>query len=367
MKKILQLILWYGLFIAALFLLPLLVVGKTAVLKSSERIKPYAVIFQTREKRTAARTNDEVIIFFGDSSVSGPPWAEKDKPRTPALLETELRESYPDLGRVSVLDWSFDGARLFHYYCLLFEAEKYSPALVIVPINWRGLGPTAAGWKELYDFPELSASVPLSERGFSPGKKFFAVEGISALKQINYLPMRPTLYITGLKMWARISLHMEPEEEPMSHLRGTLPDPAWLMTQLSDYYLFTQYPNDLSDRSVQLWSLRWLAETASRKNIRLLFYITPIHVEEIRNREVFDPVRFQQSLWKIAAFSNCGTSICVNLVDLLHEKDFIDCFEHYTHSGNTKVATALASSVNELMKSSARTNYSYSSTAKRDL
>lgn len=351
MKRLPKILLWYLLFLCLVLLATLAMVGRQTLLKYSEKVKPYAVVFRSRSEVRAARlASDEIIFFLGDSSVAQPPWAEKDTLHIPALLEPELRAAYPELGGVSVIDWSFPGGRFFHYYCLLFEAENYSPRLLIIPINWRGLGPRSWEWKKEYAFLELSALVPFSERRFASGKNIFEFEGIPPSKQLLYSYEYPMLYLTGLKMWCRTKAGLEPEEAPPANLLERLSEAKVLIKRFGDRQLFEQYPLDIAADNVQLGILRSLIEASARRGMKLLFYITPIQIAELRERQPFDPVRFSESVNRVMEVATSETSTCLNLVDLLGEEDFLDPFEHYTPEGNRKIAHALAPAVRDLLK-----------------
>ena len=349
----LKILLWHLLSLGFVLLFALFAIGKPSVLEYSARIKPYAVVFQTKDSiKSASLASDRVIIFFGDSSVAQPPWAGKDAPHIPAILADELRESHPGLDDVSVIEWAFNGARMFHYYCLLFEAEKYSPDLLIIPINWRGLGPRSMGWREKYAFPELSALAPFSEWTSGPGKSILELEGISPPEQFIYRLQRPTLYLRGLRMWVRIKLGMESEEEPLSPRLKALPPARVLMSLFSDEELFRTYANEIADSNTQLRTLRALVETSARRGTRLLFYITPIHAEEMRRRPRFNPRTFRESTGRVVEAATSETSACLNLAELLGEDDFIDFYEHYKPEGNREIARALAPAVHRLITAS---------------
>ncbi|UCD58517.1 MAG: hypothetical protein JSV16_05230 [Candidatus Hydrogenedentota bacterium] len=353
MTKVLHIFLWYVFSVSFVLLSAPPFIGKPVLLKYSAKLKPYGMIFQTvPEIRGARSSSDEIILFFGDSSVVQPPWAKKDTPHIPALLQTELQQNHPEVGKVSLIEWAFGGARLFHYYCLLFEAEKCSPALLIIPINWRSLGPRSVEWSELFAFHELSALVPFSERVNRYGDSPLHLEGISLTRHVKYsLSQRPLLYLSGLKLWARTTFGIEPEQESLSDPPGELPSAKELIGQFSDEKLFAQYANELAPNNLQLRVLRSLVETSARRGIKLLFYITPIHVDEMRQRKLFQPTKFRNSVERVVESATSETSMCLNLVSLLGEEDFIDYFEHYSLEGNQKIARALAPMIPELLKS----------------
>jgi hypothetical protein len=338
-----KMFLWYALFLVIPAALLLLLLGKEAVLNESARIKPYAVVFRDSDKTLSARRqSDRLVIFFGDSSVAQAPWAAKDSPHIPALLEAELAAAYPELGRISVVEWAFDGARLFHYFCLLFKAARYRPDLVVIPINWRNLGPDAWEHQEKYAFRELSAVIPLSQRSLPVAREFLSAEGISPAAQMLYSARRPLLYLSGLRALGRSLLGFRTKRDELAGLLSALPPIDQLMAQYSDVRLFEQYPLEVGEDDGQLQALRTLAASCPAEGMKVLFYITPIHLEEMRRREPFDGAAFSRSLQTVADAARTRCSVCIDLSGLLGESGFIDCFEHYTPAGNRAVARALA-------------------------
>ena len=350
MKSCLKILSWCLVSLTLILLLALATTGQSDALRYAAKIKPYAVAFQTADEiREARRRNEKIVLFFGDSSVAQPQWAGKHASGIPALLEEELRGSHSAPGGVSVIDWAFNGARLFHYYCLLFEAGKHEPALIVIPINWRMMGPRSIEWREKFAISELSAAIPLGERAHPTGRSMFEREGITPARHAMYSLRRPLLYVTGLKMWGRVRLGMEPEEDPFSDLLEGLPEARELITRVSDKRLFKNYTVEIADDNAQLAALRSLVETSTRRGIRVLFYITPIHLQEMQQRKRFDLAAFSESASRVVESATSETCACLDMTSLLGEEDFIDYFEHYTEKGNRTIARALAPEVTRLI------------------
>lgn len=351
MKKVLTIVVWFSLLLALTFFSAFFLIGRTTILDYSAKVKPYSIVFKSRDElRRAREGSSNLIIFMGDSSVAQPPWAIKGLPGIPKLLENEMRRLYPELGETRVVEWAFGGARMFHYYCLLFEAAPYKPDLVIVPINWRSLGPELAQWQKTFEFPELSAMVPSKERANPAAKDVFQFEGISRPKQSLYMFYRPTLYFSGLKMWFRIQSGMESPSDPLENLLNELPPAKQLIANFSEEKLFSQYEIRITDDNSQLETMRLLVEAADRLDMKVLFYITPIHIEEMSRRRAFEPDVLRESLGRVTESARSETSVCLNLLGLFGEENFIDCFEHYSPIGNHKVALALAPTVSKILK-----------------
>jgi hypothetical protein len=353
MRHLWHITIWFVFSLAAVFLITLRLAGSADVLKHAAAVKPYAPIFQTATTLRAASPRPEtLLLFFGDSSVAQPPWASEDSRGIPALLEEALRKYHPELLPLSVMDWSFAGGRPFHYYCLSFEAKRHDPALLIIPVNWRALGAIAPAWNEKFPFPELSASVPFHERATLRGDTIFRLENISKSDHILAFFLRPVLYLRGLRLWVRTELGMETDETSEKKVIP-LSEAKLIIGRFSDRRLFRQYANVIENDNPQLVVLRELADASSRRGIHVLFYITPIHLQEMRRREGFRPEQFQASLERVTLALRGDTSYCLDLSGLLGEEDFIDNFEHYTPAGNRKIAHALAAAVIESVGKSA--------------
>jgi hypothetical protein len=358
---------WYVLFLVAPATLLALAMGRETLLTEAAKVKPYAVVFQNAEKLGADRpAGERLILFFGDSSVAQPPWAGMDTPHIPQFLEAQLAGAYPELGRISVVEWAFNGARSFHYFCLLFAAEEYRPDLIIIPINWRNLGPGAWEEDERYSFRELSLLVPLRERDHPVASRMLAREGITQTAHALARLCRPLLYLHGLRAWGRDRLGIS-QPNPAEDLRGKLPSVGALMAGFSDDKLLnTFYATDLGEKNEQLDALGALSQTAERHGLKTLFYITPIHLEEMRRRKGFDHEVFRESVRSLDLAVCADAGSCINLVGLLGEDKFLDCFEHYTWEGNELVARMLAREVARLLGQHTPASISSSSAPGRD-
>ncbi|UCD56270.1 MAG: hypothetical protein JSV16_10575, partial [Candidatus Hydrogenedentota bacterium] len=110
-----------------------------------------------------------------------------------------------------------------------------------------------------------------------------------------------------------------------------------------------RYPMEISRDNPTLKLVRLIASTSSRRGVRVLFYITPIHVQQMRTTKNFDAAAFHRSLALVMEQGSIGTTRCVNLVDLLDESDFADGAEHYKEEGQRKLALALLPQVGEIL------------------
>jgi hypothetical protein len=357
----------YLIFSFLLFFLSVCLIGRRTLLHHAAQISPYSMIFAGEiEVRDADEAFEDLIFFFGDSSIAtvkGIAASRRDI-NIPGMLETVTNQRYAAPGSLSVVEWAFVGAQPFDYYCMLFGAEKYSPSLVIAPINWRTLGGEDGSPKS--KFHELSRLVPPSERFSHSADNPFVLENISLTDQFLYLLDKPKLYAQGLKVWSRAALSGSAPPEtgmddtmPIDTMRPNVQNWQRIMSNWSDSELFKQYPVDITAENTQVRILHLIAETASKRGIPFLFYITPIHTYRMKGRETFDADRFHRSVRTVLEQTTVGSTECVNLIDLLEgEEDFLDYYEHYNVSGNRKIAEALAAKAQKiLLKPQARTAF----------
>ena len=349
-RRVSSILLSFALLLAVFFLGALLLAGESRLLTHAATIKPYSIAYLSPYLLTGEVTGSDpqnLVIFLGDSSVAQPPWAQKGLPGIPDLLQGVWQESYQRTPHILVSDWSFAGGRLFHYYCLLFEAEKHNPSLLVIPINWRSIGPLSDEWNETFAYPELSSLVPAPERSFPSSEKIMKIEGVSHPMQVLYAAHRPMLYVTGLKALILSKLGSNPPLVPQIEVLQKLAPGEHLIERYSDDRLFSQYASLVAEDTASLQALRLIVETAERRNIRVLFYITPIHLDEMRSRLSFDTTAFETSIKRIIKAGSSDMTICLDLSGLLTEAEFVDNYEHYTHKGNRKIALALAPVVEE--------------------
>jgi hypothetical protein len=99
--------------------------------------------------------------------------------------------------------------------------------------------------------------------------------------------------------------------------------------------------------------------------MNLLFYITPIHVDEMRRRPRFNARTYRESIGRVVEAATSETSSCLNLLALLREEEFIDFYEHYRPEGNRRIARALTPAVYKLIASAEGGRGDYCRDAKR--
>ncbi len=300
---------------------------------------------------------DHLIFFFGDSSVAGPFLTQRDPNylNTPKFLESELQLLIHPHRSVRVVDWSFAAASMFEYYCLLCRAEKYAPSLIIVPINWRFFTPLVYDDPQ-WDFSELSALAPLLE-SFGPGVESpMDIERISLTDRFNLSCRYWGLYATGVKRWLKSTFKDSEAEQDVIAARRTV---AWnerrLFEKLSkeklDYDWAAQnYPMRIDEDNKMLRLLRAFSHAAERRNIQVIFYVTPINIEQIKAVGAFEADLFQESLERMVDTAASRGAVCLDLSGLLGSEFFLDPFEHYAEEGHRRIASLLLPEILEKLK-----------------
>lgn len=312
------------------FLAVYLKVGSRTLLKYAATIKPYAQFYISADWiGTPQVSTQKLVFFFGDSTLQR--GFDENHEGTAEMLESELRRTYPDLGKVSVLRKSFGSATLYHFYCMLFLAEKYSPDLVIIPVNWMWLGMKSPGGYFLgkQHLSKIAGVVPMREYFSSNKGNPLRQVGVSPKDKISYMMDIPLLHMTGMRLWIRERLCL-PETE------GTASTIDWFPMSPPGYAELCP-----GHQSIDL--LRYVAETAEKRNIRVLFYIVPSETM-LGDRFPLEPDQFKCSVEQILNASETRTTRGLNFARLLNADQFIDSV-HYGASGHRDMARVLAPEV----------------------
>ncbi|UCD59020.1 MAG: hypothetical protein JSV16_07950, partial [Candidatus Hydrogenedentota bacterium] len=265
--KPVRILFWYMLMIFLALYASVSLVGKRTVLNYAADFAPYSRVFASgAETSSTAKDSDHLVFFFGDSSVALPQWAtiELKKHVIPAMLESEINRRYPEVGVVSVIPWAYTSANAFDYYCLLFSAERYSPSLVIVPINWRTFN--MKRWSR-FKYRGLSRLVPLRELLLQYRESPMALENISLGEQLgNHFDM-PRVYAQGLKSWSKSNLsRLLFSDRASPAVPGSFTRENWERGTLQpDEELFLRYPMEISRDNPTLKLVRLIASTSSRR------------------------------------------------------------------------------------------------------
>lgn len=298
----------------------------------AEHIKPYSGLVGSGTSLRPARDKNRMrILFLGDSSLFAPLHTKDDPRPTPGLLE-EILSRDKDLGmQIEVTAWSFLGAHMFHYYCMLDRAAKASPDLIIIPIDWVFLK------KDSNRFPEMSGMVPLFMRN-PAGVNPLRLKGISPFRHMWYEFSIYFVYPIGLRAWAQDS----PEEAPLERELQKIRDGG-------KNFLNEHYPMDISDTDENCLILKEIVDFCMSKNLNVLFYISPINCEYLQSIGHFDGGKFEASKKVLMRITKGKGIYCVDLSELLSDDDFWDMRMHYFSPGRKKVAESLAPKVLEIL------------------
>lgn len=338
--------------------------GSETLLRYASKSKPYSILLSAHSLQTPADSaNARTIICFGDSTSFLPPDLSLDTGNFSIHIPGLIYESVNPEGTqqdLQISEWAFCGATMFEYYCLFYNVCNLSPDLIVVPINWRSFGTlwtNNPGWF----CPELSAFVPLREKLFSDYKNPVTVRGISTVKQIEYkIYLRSSLYLTGLKAWALEKLGpffkntldsnfgsnpwMTTESAALAPKEGEKSPEALKETLRKDY------PMEIEASNPTFVSLCALADAASDRGIKVLFFIWPLDQQYLADVGVLDKAALERSIKVIAKATDKKGIYLLDLSGLLEHKYFFDADAHCRVQGRRKIAEALAPKVMQILQ-----------------
>ena len=339
----------------ALFLLCLGFLGTETILQYSEKNdKPYAVLFFPSARENPGQSESLKIVCLGDSTFfypiyGGDPRFGKPEDQIPAILEKTL-EGYSPGREVSVLSRAFRSATMYNYYCMFYEAEKISPNLIIIPINWATFG---AWWKwHLEDnFPELCALAPLCDGLITRQENLIRTKGISPLKQAGYKIGIWSVYPHGMKYWATAGLQSLFGYHPDGSVEGA--DDMNLVEgwrqKNNRSELFQLYPMELKKSGEEYRQIRAVSNLASKHGVKVLFYITPINLDFMARKGALDQRAFEASKELIIEATRADGAYCLDLSGLLGDEYFTDVTAHYNLEGRQKICDTLAPVVTDIL------------------
>lgn len=315
----------------------------------ASRSKPYSILFTEYIRKGLDNKSSKRVIFFGDSSLFYPPYRQADKGdflvHTPALLESALSKQALDMN-VRVSEWAFASASMYHYYCMFYKAAEYSPDLLIIPINWNSFGRI---WMRLArdDYPELCAIVPL-DNGLRGSENPVRLKRISLTRQLQYKLEIFSLYPIGLRGWAREKLNAgsarnaatsDAEEQEFTERK-----------RLNDQKFYQDaYPWDITENDENCQFIRAIVELASRRGVKILFYISPLNEEYLESVGYLDRKAFEASKQNIIEATKGRGIHCMDLSGFLKDEDFRDSLEHYFIDARKRLAETLAPKVLEIL------------------
>lgn len=295
--------LWYVAVLVFFYVLSLLAIGRGTLLEYAGDLRPYAPFYRADPYSAAeGAPADKLVFFLGDSCLL---MGGTDGERIAEIVRSRLISEYPELGGVSLTKWAFGSATLFHHYCLMFEAERHSSDLVIIPINWAWLSSTSYGWRRSFHFRGISGRAPISEQFNSDKGNPLRMEGISLADQLLYSTDVYVLYAKGAKLWMRQRIGISPSSEGEAE--------ADLKTEL-----FPQLARGGGSKP------------KGEENYFLYAVLHPDHPS-------LDLVRYVAK-----------TTECLDLATLLEPEQFMDNL-HFADSGHLEIAKTLSPEIHRIL------------------
>lgn len=321
-----HILIWFLAIIISLYCIISSVAGNNVLLSRAQTVQPYAKCYVTPDCLKRGNRPDKLIFFFGDSTIEG--LEADDDVGSAELLQSDLENRLPDLGKVSVVRWSFGSATLFHFYCMMFLSQKYNPDLLIIPVNWFWFGSrTPIGWWHGSAHLHMAAGmVPFTEYLSNKEANPLRQSGITPADKFIYLLDRERLISIGMKLWIRDELHLPRLLDYTDTRWRWFGEGAGFINLCSD------------DSPLEL--LRYFAETAEELNVRIIFYIVPVSSSMRVKSEVRDPSLFKCSAERIVQACTTQTTTCLDLSQLLSSNQFYDSL-HYNLDGQKQVERAL--------------------------
>ncbi len=357
-------------------------IGTRDILVSALASRPYAVLVEahhffgllTEKYENAPSGGPEYkrIISMGDSNFLFPPdgsipLSENSQFHlSEMILESLKARGVEQLPKMS--NWSYGGATIFDRYCLLYEAEKFSPDLLLIPVNWISLGEP---WMNNSFFfrPELSALVPFRSELPKDYVDPIRSADISAIKHLEHKINLYTIYPIGAKTWLTDSFrsllggHVDAKTEETSVSPESIaeeeatpqkPDEVGgrgtSMFPVNPQMVKMEFPMEIGASHSTLADIRAVSYLASRHKIRILFFIWPVNSGYLSSLDVFDEEAFEKSKALIQKEIENDHTYFADLSSLLGHEDFYDWRGHCTIEGRRKIAEALTPKVLEILE-----------------
>lgn len=322
-------------------------VGEKPVLKHATKIKPYAFFLHGRFHPTVPNNNQSTIICLGDSNCFGL-WRMLGR----ALKKQGIQRE------VIVRDWVYGGAAMFDYYCMFHRARRFSPDIVIIPINWRSFSSVWLG-KTLFFHPELTAFVPLGEQFPPEYENPLELRNISSTKHLKFKMLLFRVYPLGIKMWARdgirdalrkfLSGDTESETTSRRSRRTGKRERAFFE---GPKYVRHNFPMRITHDNLTFRTLRSLAYSASQQETKILFFIWPLDQEHFADVGILRKDELERSIQYVREAITAHATENIYFMDLsgfLGHQYFRDSGGHCTFAGRRKIAGALASKVRQIL------------------
>lgn len=96
------------------------------------------------------------------------------------------------------------------------------------------------------------------------------------------------MYPIGLRKWVREKLNLKVEEEEEWH--------PGKLRNADRKYLLKKYPLDIAETDEVCRFIRAVAGLGSQHNIKILFYVSPLNQQYLKEVGYFDPEAFEASM-----------------------------------------------------------------------
>ena len=115
--------------------------GTQTIFEHANASRPYSLLLNDVLYGNVSKASGSAdVICFGDSNFYFYPIKVARSGDFDLHLTGLIRTAVAERGvrqELTFSEWAFPAANMFDYYCLVYEAVKLSPDLIVVPINWR--------------------------------------------------------------------------------------------------------------------------------------------------------------------------------------------------------------------------------------
>jgi hypothetical protein len=327
--------------------------GMKELVNYARLIRPYWIIYNTlpseverspRNGSADVETRERIIFSLGDSNTFFPEYEKCDLAN---LLQDAMRNTAGS-PPIKVYKWHYSGANMFDYYCMFYEAMKHSPDVILVPVYWKAFHEE---YVREHFHPEMSMFVPLRERFALTRDNPLDLRGISLVNHFQYKLSRFSIYPEGIRTWGRERMRALLNES-IGIESATIQSPSIgaAFFRSDPFGGGPSFPMKITDSNLTLRSLSALARVASRREVKMLFYIWPLDHESFGGPGKTDRAAFRQSRRLVVEAARKENVRVVDLSYFLEHKYFVDVHGHCCKEGRERIAEALAPIVLEMSR-----------------
>jgi len=367
---------WLFIFLFAATAMCIRIVGRRNILSYAGRTKPYSLAMVNFCSEDLYNPDTRKVVVLGDSLLYYPPDMfphEGDPNKHFHKLLQAYHNPAPEDKEVDFHQWAFMAAALPDFYCMFYEAEKHSPRLIIVEINWYKVGRAFGNMN-----PQLTALAPLVSELPSGYTDPIRSRGISLPKQLSYkLALELPLYPVGIKNWSdelkrgyiQVNSQANAEEENIEGkevVEGFTPAQPGNTQMARMFGQFFEkeesknsdpnkvmpkeaYPMRLERTNIAFRDLEALAKVASLHKTPILFVIFPVDKERLIREGKWDQASFDRSKRLIAEATSLPNCYLADLSEILGSEYFADRRGHCYTNGRRRMAKQLAPEVSAIL------------------